>query len=58
LSYPTITAKLSKGFVGGCEVDLLLMAISMSLLLTGPGRISIEWNVLKRDYFQNVNRQR
>ena len=47
----TITAKLSKGFVGGYEVDLLLMAISISLLLTGPGRICIEWNVLKREIF-------
>ena len=37
--------------VGGYEVDLLLMAISISLLLTGPGRISIEWNVLKREIF-------
>jgi len=37
--------------VGGYEVDLLLMAISISLLLTGPGRISIEWNVLKRELF-------
>ena len=44
----TIAAKLSRGFVGGYEVDLLLMAISISLLLTGPGRISIEWNVLKK----------
>ena len=35
----TITAKLTKGFVGGCELDLLLMAISISLLLTGPGNI-------------------
>jgi putative oxidoreductase len=47
----TIAAKLSKGFVGGYELDLLLMAISISLLLTGPGRISIEWNVLKRELF-------
>jgi putative oxidoreductase len=47
----TITAKLSKGFVGGYELDLLMMAISISLLLTGPGRISIEWNVLKRELF-------
>src|ERR671931_2721735 len=45
----TIVAKLSKGFVGGYELDLLLMAISVSLLLTGPGRISIEWDVLKRE---------
>jgi hypothetical protein len=27
------------------------MAISISLLLTGPGRISVEWNVLKRELF-------
>src|ERR671923_2477040 len=47
----TITAKLSKGFVGGYELDLLLMTISISLLLRGPGRISIEWNVLKRELF-------
>src|ERR671930_973823 len=40
----TTTAKLSRGFVGGYELDLLLMTISISLLLTGPGRISIEWN--------------
>jgi putative oxidoreductase len=53
----TITAKLSRGFVGEYEVDLLLMAISISLLLTGPGRISVEWNVLKRDYFQKVSKQ-
>jgi putative oxidoreductase len=47
----TIVAKLSRGFVGGYELDLLLMAISISLLLTGPGRISVEWNVLKREIF-------
>ena len=47
----TIAAKLSKGFVGGYELDLLLMAVSISLLLTGPERISIEWNVLKRELF-------
>jgi hypothetical protein len=29
----------------------LATAISTSLLLTGPGRISIEWNVLKREVF-------
>ena len=47
----TITAKLPRGFVGGYELDLLLMAILISLLLTGPGRVSIEWNVLKRELF-------
>jgi putative oxidoreductase len=49
-----ITTKLSRGFVGGYEGDLLLMAIAISLLLTGPGRISIEWNILKRELFPKV----
>jgi putative oxidoreductase len=47
----TIVAKLPKGFVGGYEVDLLLLFMSISLLLTGPGRISIEWDILKRELF-------
>lgn len=47
----TLIVKLSKGFVGGYELDLLLVAICVSLLLTGPGRISIEWDVLKREIF-------
>ena len=47
----TVVAKLPKGFVGGYELDLLLMAISIALLLTGPGRISIEWDILKREIF-------
>jgi hypothetical protein len=29
----------------------LLVAVGISLLLTGPGRISIEWDVLKREIF-------
>ena len=47
----TIVAKLSRGFIGGYELGLLLIAISISLLLTGPGRISVEWNVLRRELF-------
>ena len=43
--------KISKGFVGGYEFELLLMAICIGLLLTGPGRISIEWGILKREIF-------
>jgi putative oxidoreductase len=50
----TIGAKLSKGFVGGYEFDLLLMSISISLLLTGPGKASIEWDLLKRELFPKV----
>ena len=47
----TLIVKLSEGFVGGYELELLLVAIGISLLLTGPGRISIEWDVLKREIF-------
>ena len=47
----TLIVKLSKGFVGGYKLELLLVAIGISLLLTGPGRISIEWDVLRREVF-------
>ena len=47
----SLLVKISKGFVGGYELDLLLMAVCISLLLSGPGRISIEWDVLKREIF-------
>ena len=43
--------KLPDEFVGGYELESLLIAIAVSLLLTGPGRISIEWDVLKRETF-------
>jgi putative oxidoreductase len=43
--------KLSKGFVGGFELELLIMSICISLLITGPGRISVECEVLKREIF-------
>jgi putative oxidoreductase len=46
-----VVAKLSKGFVGGYELELLIMAICISLFITGPGRISIEYEVLKREIF-------
>ena len=47
----TLAVKRSKGFVGGYDFDLLIMAVSISLLLTGPGQPSIEWNLLKREIF-------
>ena len=47
----TLLVKISKGFVGGYELELLLMALCISLLFTGPSRISIEWDVLKREIF-------
>jgi hypothetical protein len=37
--------------VEGYELELLLISIGISLLLTGPGRISIEWDILKREIF-------
>jgi putative oxidoreductase len=43
------TVKIARGFVGGAELDLLLLGIAASLLITGPGRISIEWDVIKRE---------
>jgi len=47
----SIVAKLSEGFVGGFELDLLLMSVAISLLLTGPGKISVEYDILKREMF-------
>ena len=53
----TLIVWLSQGFVGGpllkqaAILTSSLMAISISLLLTGPGRISIERDVLKREVF-------
>jgi putative oxidoreductase len=51
-----VVAKLLKGFVGGYEFDLLLIAISISLILTGLGRLSIEWNILRRELFPRGRR--
>ena len=47
----TITVQISKGFLGGYEINLLYLSIAVTLLVTGPGRPSIEWNVLKRELF-------
>jgi hypothetical protein len=47
----TILVEISKGYVKRYELELLLMAISISLLLTGLGRIYIEWDALKREIF-------
>jgi putative oxidoreductase len=41
----TLHPKISKGFVGGFELDLL------TLFITGPGSISIEYDLLKREIF-------
>lgn len=57
-----VLVRLPDGFVGGYELESLLIAISVSLLITGPGRISVEWDILKREIFPEgkaiIQRQR
>jgi putative oxidoreductase len=47
----SFVVKLERGFVGGFEIDLALLAMASSIIITGPGRVSIEWDVLKREIF-------
>ncbi len=35
--------------LGLLSIPILFMAISISMMLTGPGRFSIEWNIIKRE---------
>ncbi|MFN2434185.1 MAG: DoxX family protein [Nitrososphaeraceae archaeon] len=44
-----LTAKLSKGFIGGYEFELLLISICTTLVILGPRKISIENYILKRE---------
>ena len=46
-----VTAKLSRGFIGGYEFELILISICISLVIMGPGKISIENYILKREIF-------
>jgi putative oxidoreductase len=46
-----VTAKLSKGFIGGYEFELLLISICLTLVILGPRKISIENYLLKREIF-------
>src|SRR6476646_6105862 len=46
-----VVAKLSKGFVGGYEVEIIIIAICNRLFITGPGRILIEDEGLKGEDF-------
>ena len=40
---------LPEGYeLGLLSIPILFMAISISLMLTGPGRSSVEWNIIKR----------
>jgi putative oxidoreductase len=52
----TMNVKLSEGFVGGFELELLIMTVCASLFITGPGRISIEYDVLRREIFPKGKR--
>lgn len=52
-----LQVKLSKGFIGGFELDLLYFAIMISLILMGPGNISIEKNILKREIFPKAPKE-
>ncbi len=47
----TLLAKFSRGFIGGFELEMLLMAISIALLVGGPGKYSVEHGLLKREIF-------
>ena len=46
-----VLVRLPDGFVDGYELESLLIATSVSLLITGPGRISVEWDILEREIF-------
>ena len=52
-----LIVKAGNGFMGegGYEVDLLLMFISISLVLSGPGRVSIERDLIKREIFPRIS---
>ncbi|TVP41178.1 DoxX family protein [Candidatus Nitrosocosmicus arcticus] len=51
-----LIVKAGNGLIGqgGYEVDLLLMSIAISLLLSGPGRVSLERDVIKRELFPGI----
>lgn len=40
-----------KGFIGGYEFELLLISICTALVILGPGKISTENYILKREMF-------
>jgi putative oxidoreductase len=52
----TFIIKFSHGFSGprGFELDIIMLSIAISLLLSGPGRISIERDLLKREIFPKI----
>lgn len=52
-----LIVKAGVGLTGGSGIglELLLMFISISLLLSGPGRVSIERDLLKREIFPKAS---
>jgi putative oxidoreductase len=46
-----LNVKLGKGFIGGYELELLIVVICLSLFISGPGRFSIEYEILRREIF-------
>jgi putative oxidoreductase len=46
-----VLVRLPDGFVDGYELESLFISIYVSILITGPGRISVEWDILKREIF-------
>lgn len=52
-----LLVKLQNGLTGkgGYELDLLMLTISISLLFSGPGRISIERDLLEREIFPKIS---
>jgi len=46
----SIVIILPEGYESGLlSISILFMAISITLMLTGPGRFSIDWNIIKRE---------
>jgi len=42
---------LPEGYeLGLVSIPILFMAIYISFMLTGPGRFSVEWNIIKREF--------
>jgi putative oxidoreductase len=57
MAYTTFIMKFSHGFSGpgDFELDIIMLSIAISLSLSGPGRISIERDLLKREIFPKAS---
>ena len=51
--FTTLLVKVNAGFIGsqgaGAELDMNLLAMSLALAILGPGALSVETNLLKRE---------